>query len=170
MNSKKGFTLIELVAVIVVISILSAVGIGLLSGTDQYAARLASDRWLAGFRLAQRLSLQKQSPSNLVVTTVSNSTDQWNMSIDQGATNLSQFSIDKVGLVAYGSTTNFLASCDSLSPLTFPLTINFNGYGDSVSGSRVQVSTNQRICFVGATTQQLCISPSGYAYEGSCEN
>jgi MSHA pilin protein MshC len=170
MKATKGFTLIELIVVIIVISILSTVGISLLSGSDQYTARLASDRWLAGLRLAQRFSLQKQSASNLVVLTVSNSASQWTMSIDQGVTNLSQFSVDKEGLLAYASTTDFSAACNSLPLLTFPFRLNFNGYGDSVSGSRVQVSTNQRICFVGATTQQLCISPSGYAYEGLCEN
>jgi MSHA pilin protein MshC len=169
MKSTKGFTLIELIVVMILISILSALGIGLLSGPDQYAARLASDRWLAGLRLAQRLALQKQNSANLVAITVSDSADVWTMSIDQGAVNLSEFEIEKERLLAHTSTTEFADPCSTLSSLA-SLTLNFDGYGNSVSAARVQSATNRRLCFVGAQTMELCISPSGYTYEGLCEN
>jgi MSHA pilin protein MshC len=170
MKSTSGFTLIELVVVIILISILSAVGVGLLSGTDQYSARLAADRWLAGLRLAQRLALQKQNSANLVDITVTDSADVWSMSIDQGAVNLSEFDIEKERLQVRTSTTEFAAACATLPLLILPLTLNFNGYGNPVSAARVQTPTNRRLCFVGAKTQEICISPSGYTYEGLCEN
>jgi MSHA pilin protein MshC len=170
MKSTKGFTLIELIVVMILISILSALGIGLLSGTDQYSARLASDRWLAGLRLAQRLALQKQNSANLVAITVSDSAALWTMSIDQGAINLSDFEIEKERLQVRTSTTEFAAACATLPLLILPFTLNFDGYGNSVSAARVQSATNRRLCFVGAQTMELCISPSGYTYEGLCEN
>lgn len=168
MNSTKGFTLIELIVVIILISILSAVGIGLFSSSDQYSARLASDRWLAGLRLAQRLSLQKQNASNLVVMTVTSGSDSWGFSIDQAGINLSDFEIEKEQLDIRISTSSFSAACSTLPVMSFPNTFNFNGYGDLVSATRVQESTNTRLCFIGAQTMDLCISPSGYTYEGLC--
>ena len=210
MTSAKGFTLIELIVVIILISILSAVGIGLFSSSDQYSARLASDRWLAGLRLAQRLSLQKQNASNLVVMTVTSGSDSWGFSIDQAGINLSDFElnillshidlqiipeeflkqlrndpywkeripqlksvlsdfeIEKEQLDIRISTSSFSAACSTLPVMSFPNTFNFNGYGDLVSATRVQESTNTRLCFIGAQTMDLCISPSGYTYEGLC--
>jgi len=170
MTSTKGFTLIELIVVIILISIISAVGMGLFSSTDQYSARLASDRWLAGLRLAQRLSLQKQNATNLVVMTVSNSADEWDLSIDQAGVNLSEFVIEKEQLDIRVSTTEFSNSCSTLTAVTFPYSLNFNGYGNLVTAARAQVSTNTRLCFIGAQTMDVCISPSGYAYEGLCSN
>ncbi|MGR6871712.1 pilus assembly FimT family protein [Pseudomonas sp. HK3] len=170
MKTTKGFTLIELIVVIVLISILSAVGIGLFSSPDQYTARLAADRWLAVFRLAQRLALQKQNQTDLVTLSVTGSGNSWSMSIDQGGTNLSQFDIENKGLQVFASNTVFSGACSALPALTLPLTLYFDGYGNSVSSTRVQASNSQRVCLVGASVQSLCISPSGYAYEGSCEN
>ena len=170
MKTTQGFTLIELIVVIVLISILSAVGIGLFSSTDQYSARLASDRWLAGLRLGQRLSLQKQNISDLVQVTISNGADDWNLSIDQGSVNLSGFSIEKSQLVLRSSTSDFTSACTDLTPTTFPLSFYFNGYGSFVSATRAAITTNLRLCFAGAQTKELCISPSGYSYEGTCVN
>ncbi len=170
MSSTKGFTLIELIVVIVLISILSAVGLGLFSSADQYTARLASDRWLAGLRLAQRLSLQKQNASNLVSMTVSQSSDNWILSIDQAGMNLGEFDIEKKQLDVRVSTTDFSGPCSGLGSVIFPFVLNFNGYGDLVTSVRTQINTNTRLCFIGAQTMDVCISPSGYAYEGLCSN
>jgi MSHA pilin protein MshC len=170
MKSMKGFTLIELIIVIILISIVSVLGIGLLSSTDQYSARLASDRWLAGFRLAQRLSLQKQNSNQLVTLTVAENSTEWLFSLDQGSINLNEFSIEKERVVVKGSVSDYVNSCDTLPLITFPFSIKFNGYGDVVSATRVTKPANQRLCFIGANVEEICISPSGYVYEGLCKN
>ena len=170
MTSTKGFTLIELIIVIILISIVSAIGIGLLSGTDQYSARLASDRWLAGFRLAQRLSLQKQNSSQIMTVTVTENSESWFFSINQGAFNLSAFDIEKERVQVRGSESDFINGCDTLPLITLPLSLYFSGYGDAISAARVQKTANQRFCFIGGSVEEICISPSGYAYEGLCQN
>ena len=170
MKTTKGFTLIELIVVIILISILSTLGVGLMSGTDQYAARLASDRWLTGLRLAQRLSLQKQNPTNLLSISISQSTDLWSVSIDQASVMISEFDIERERLSIHTSTSDFSSGCSALPLMSFPQLLYFNGYGNLVNSSRAQLTENQRLCFVGAQTMELCISPSGYSYEGSCSN
>lgn len=170
MKSIKGFTLIELIIVIILISIVSALGIGLFSSTDQYSARLASDRWLAGFRLAQRLSLQKQNSNHLVTATVTENSNAWLFSIDQGLVNLHKFDIEKEQVEMRGSASDYVNDCEVLPLITFPFSLSFNGYGDAVSTTIIQKTTNQRLCFIGGNVEDICISPSGYAYEGLCQN
>lgn len=165
----KGFTIIELIIVIILISIISAIGIGLLSSTDQYTARLASDRWLAGFRLAQRLALQKQNSLELLELSVAETSDSWVFRIRQGSQNLSEFDLEKEPLEIRFSDSDFSASCSTLPILTFPFTSNFDGYGNSVSTTRTQVTQNKRLCFIAGGIEEICISPSGYAYEGTCQ-
>ena len=79
----KGFTLIELIIVITLMSILSALGIGLLSGTDNFSARIASEQWLTSLRLSQRLSLLRQNPTQLLSLNVSQSSSAWQLDIIQ---------------------------------------------------------------------------------------
>ncbi len=164
----KGFTLIELIIVIILISILSALGVGLLSGTDGYSARVSSDQWLTSLRLAQRLALLKQSNTQLVTMTVTQSTSDWNVTIDFGALTINSFEIDRNRVNFHNSNSDFASSCDALPSASFPLTLYFDGYGDLVTAARNQLTSNTRLCFESGSTEELCISPSGYAYAGTC--
>ena len=165
----KGFTLIELIIVIILISILSALGIGLLTGTSGFSARVASDLWLTGFRLSQRMALMKQSSSALLTMSIAESTGDWDVTIDFNSVELNSFNIERNQVVFRSSTSDFASSCNTLPAVSFPLTFYFDGYGDLVTSSRNQLVTNTRLCFVGGETVELCISPSGYAYAGVCE-
>ncbi len=169
MRIAKGFTLIELIIVIILLSIVSALGIGLLSGTDGYAPRVASDQWLSGLRLSQRLALLRQDASNLLTLNITQSSDAWSMSINQGTNELNRFDIDRNRINMHSSNSDFASACDVLPQSTFPMAFYLNGYGNQVNASRTQLSVNQRLCFVGTQSIELCISPSGYAYAGSCQ-
>ena len=165
----KGFTLIELIIVIILISILAGLGIGLLSGTDGFAPRVAMDQLLNSLRLSQRLALLKQSSSELLDVTLSQTSDSWNVSVNFDGAELNSFDIDRNRVSMSGSTSDFASSCDALPLITFPMTFYLDGYGNHVSAARVQQNTNQRLCFIGDDSVELCIGPSGYAYAGACE-
>lgn len=169
MRLVKGFTLIELIIVIILISILSALGVGLLVGTDGFSARVSGDQWLTSLRLSQRLALLKQSSSALVSMTVTQSSSDWNISIDFSGIQLNSFDIERNRVNFHSTTSDFASSCDALPSATFPLTLYFDGYGDLVTSGRTQLSTNTRFCFENGNSEELCISPSGYAYAGTCQ-
>lgn len=168
MNSAKGFTLIELIVVIILLSVLGAVGIGLFSAPSQYAVKLAADQWLAQLRFAQRLSFLKQSASEPVMLVVNQSSNNWNSVTRQGSSVFNTFDVEYNSVSVRTSSSDFTSPCNVLPSMAFPKNFYFDGYGNAVDASRIQLSTNQRICLVATNTVELCISPSGYAYEGSC--
>ncbi len=165
----KGFTLIELIVVIILMSILSALSIGLLSGTDNFSTRIISDQWLTSLRLSQRLSLLKQNPTQLLSLNITQNSNAWLLDIRQAGSSLNQFEVDKKQISIHQSISDFASACSALPQASFPLRFYFNGYGNHVNASRIQLSSNQRLCFSGSQTVELCLSPSGYAYVGSCE-
>jgi MSHA pilin protein MshC len=168
MTSAKGFTLIELIVVIILLSVLGAVGIGLFSAPSQYAVKLAADQWLSQFRFAQRLAFLKQSASEPIALVVNQTSNSWTVAARQGTSILNTFNIDYDSVSIRSSSSDFSSACSALPAMVFPATFYFDGYGNAVDASRTQLSINQRICLIAANTVELCISPSGYAYEGSC--
>jgi len=170
MQSIKGFTLIELIVVIILLSIVSALGIGLFGAPSSYTARLSSDQWLSQLRLSQRMSLVKQSASELIALSVTDSGSQWVLDLQQGATSIGVQSIDKEDVVLRGSTSDFSGPCAGLPALPLPITWYFDGYGDRVNAARIPINTNQRLCFDGNQDVDICIAPSGYAYRGACDD
>jgi len=165
----KGFTLIELIIVMILISIVSTVGIGMLSGTQAYDARLVADQWLTGLRLGQKLALLRQDASQLLTFTATQGSSEWDLTLAQGGSELNSITLERHNVVLRTSTTDFAGSCASLPQASFPLVFYLNGYGDRVDASRVQANSNVRLCFVASQAIELCISPSGYAYGGSCQ-
>lgn len=164
----KGFTLIELIIVIILISILGVLGVGLFSGTDAYSTRVSGDQWLTSLRLTQRVAMLKQSSTELVSMTVTQSTSSWNVTINFDGATINDFDIDRNRVNFHTSSNDFSSSCNALPDTTFPLTLYFDGYGDLVTSARNQLTTNTRLCFESGETEELCISPSGYAYAGTC--
>ncbi len=165
----KGFTLIELVIVMVLISIISSIGVGLFSSTDNYDARLVADQWLTSLRLGQKLALLRQDANQLLTYSVTQSNSEWSVTLSQGSSELNSLALERNNSVLRSSTSDFASSCASLPLVSFPFVFYLNGYGDRVDASRVQASTNLRLCFVASKSVELCISPSGYAYNGSCQ-
>lgn len=169
MKAQKGFTLIELIMVMILIGVLSTLGIGLLPSPDQYNTRLAADKWLTFFRLSQRMSLIKQNTTDLVRVTIAQDANTWRALLTQGTTTLQDSDLDREGASVKISTTDFSTPCTSLANASFPQTFYFDGDGNHVTAARSAINTNYRICLQGGSdVQELCLSPSGYIYSGSC--
>lgn len=155
--------------VIVLLSIISSVGIGLLPNSQSYNARLAADKWLTFFRLSQRISLVKQSRDHLVTVTVNQTDSVWQAQLTLDQTLIQQSDFDREGTVVKFSNVDFVSSCSALPASTFPQTYYFNGYGDHVTNLGNEVVANLRVClFGGDQVEELCLSPSGFLYRGAC--
>ncbi|MCP5325404.1 MAG: prepilin-type N-terminal cleavage/methylation domain-containing protein [Oceanospirillaceae bacterium] len=163
-----GFTLIELIMVIVLISLISALGIGLLPSAQEYKSPLFTDQLLNALRTTQRIALLRENPSDVLSLNVSRDSGEFQLQIMQSGSQLDLIAIEHGGAQLAFTNTDFTTPCASMAASPLPQILYFNGAGDLTNASRVQVSTNLRLCILASPARELCIAPSGYAYAGSC--
>jgi MSHA pilin protein MshC len=153
---QQGFTLIELITVIILLGILSAFAISRFPSAESFSTRIISNQVIASARLAQQTALSRSSMVNTTLA-ISENLGNWNLVIS-GAVNQA-IEVDRGSeQIRFG--TNLVAACSTLAAA--PLTITFDGDGNRVPAQ------NLRICIDADSDVELCISPSGYAYEGTC--
>jgi MSHA pilin protein MshC len=158
-NSQQGFTLIELITVIILLGILSAFAISRFPSSQSYSTTIIKNQLIASARLAQQTSLSRSSPAENVILNVSLIAGVWNLVVSGAGGNSYSAQIDRGGeQIRFG--TNLTTACSTLAAA--PLTISFDGDGNRTPNQ------NLRICIDSDVDYELCISPSGYAYEGTC--
>ncbi|MDO3723188.1 type II secretion system protein [Marinobacter sp. chi1] len=140
-----GFTLVELVMVIILIGVLSALGIGLFAGRSAFSPLLANQQLASATLLAQQAALAGNSAGTL---TVEQAAESFRFTVGAGSPEARVFSVERAGT--------------SLTGVALPLTLSFNSLGEVSSGG----STN--LTFSGDTTYQTCISSLGAVYSGGC--
>lgn len=161
-----GFTLVELVMVIVVLSVLAAIAFSRIPDQQSYSSRFAFDEWLAAFRLGQVIALSRGSSGNPIEIRFTQTSDSWQFEVlDNSVALRSSQLIERLEQTARGSSSDFASGCTGLTPLAFPYSIYFNQSGDRSDSLGVSTTTNLRVCI---DALEICISPSGYAYAGSC--
>ena len=154
-QKSSGFTLIELVMVIMLIGILSFGGISLFSSRDAYAGYIAKEQLTSSALLAQQMAMG-MSASNNPVTLV----------IERDASDIWHFRLTKTSIPsAFPQTVSQAASGTNL--IIDGVTL---GKGDSRTfswDSRANLSDglNHEVRFVGESNYRVCISGAGYAYE-----
>lgn len=158
-NNQQGFTLIELVTVIILLGILSAFAISRFPDSQGYSTTIIKNQLLASTRLAQQTSLSRASSAVNVTLTVSEIAGEWNFVITGGSGIGFSAEVERSSeQIRFG--TSLSAACSALTAA--PLTITFDGDGNQTPFQ------NLRICVDSVTDFELCISPSGYIYEGTC--
>ncbi len=157
---QKGFTLIELVTVIILLGVLSAFAISRFPSKQSYSTHIISNQIIASARLAQQTALARSSIDVLdhTVLTISGTANFWNLVVsDRNPIYSAQ--VDRGSeQVRFG--TDLSASCSALAAA--PLSITFNGEGNRIPAQSL------RVCIDSVTDVELCLSPSGYIYDGSC--
>jgi MSHA pilin protein MshC len=158
-NDQQGFTLIELITVIILLGFLSAFAVSRFPSSQSYSTAIISNQLIASLRLAQQTALSRAAvDSGYTQLNVTGDSDHWRLVVSSGSlTYDAQVSRDDEE-IRFGS--NLAGNCSALPPA--PLTITFDGDGNRVP------SQNLRVCIDSARDVELCISASGYAYEGSC--
>lgn len=157
---QQGFTLIELITVIILLGVLSAFAISRFPSSQSYSTHIISNQLIASARLAQQTALSRSSVviANHTTLVISEVAGNWNLEVTAGTQNYSA-QVDRGSeQVRFG--TNLLAACSTLTAA--PLTLTFDGEGNRVPAQQL------RICIDSTVDVEFCVSPSGYVYEGNC--
>lgn len=146
--SQSGFTLVELVMVIILIGVLSALGIGLFAGRSAFSPLLATQQLASATLLAQQAALAG-NPGNTL--TIEQGSDDFRFIVGAGSGNPRTFAIAREGT--------------GLSvPGGLPLTLTFDARGAPATGANLQFT------FFGDSTFETCLSSLGAVYAGSCQS
>lgn len=142
-----GFTLVELVMVIILIGVLSALGVGLFAGRSAFSPLLATQQLASATLLAQQAALAGNVADTL---TIEEGGSKFRFIVGAGTSASRTFELPREG--------TSLSVAGGL-----PLTITFNSDGAPDSGANFQFS------FTGDSTFDTCVSSLGAVYRGSCQ-
>ncbi|WP_028470100.1 pilus assembly FimT family protein [Neptunomonas japonica] len=161
-RQQKGFTLIELVTVLLLLGILSAVAFARLGGISSFSESLFQQQVLSYLRLAQRTAVAHQgSGAQLNINRVSAS--EWDITLVFATQTLSyQLEGDNALTFASGASTGSISAGDTLS-------LVYSDNGDLTELTLpLAADINASLSLVVAGSRSICISPTGFAYEGLC--
>ena len=141
-SNQAGFTLIEMVTVIVILGLLAVVVIPRFISPSNFDLRATSDTLISSLRQAQQLAMTKAPNANVAVTT-DNTNKRIRISYSEGGAQTIDVSI------------SFNADIDDR-------TINFSKTGEAISAPGAapwQIQIN-----AGSNVRAVCIEASGYAH------
>ena len=169
-----GFTIIEFVVALVVIGIVAAVTISRMVRGSAMSGIVVRDQVIAMTRKAQQNALGREDV-NLEIKP-----DGGTLIITASDTNgeITKAELSLKDLVLTGDI-NQTDSCPTTPPVTAitnsnPMTLNFDSLGDldvsGITGSTAAIDTAVRVCINNDPLLSVCISPSGFAYAGDCDD
>lgn len=152
-RSEVGFTLVELILVLVLLSLLAAFAASRFLAPSAYSALAAREQLVALLQLAQQRALAFVDDSQPVSLQLTQSNEAWQVRIQQAASTLYDERVARGGaqLKINGVT---LANGQVVS-------VNFDGQG--------RLPESQSWLVVGSSTHALCIASSGFAYAAACQ-
>jgi len=153
-SCSKGFTLVELVLVIILIGVFSTLAIGLFTNRSAFSPLLLTQQISSATLLAQQAALAG-NPSNSVV-------------IRQLADEL-QFEAagESFALDREGTSLSYRTGGGSFAPVSATgVTVSFDGFG-RVAAPVPRENIDFRI--TGASQYNLCLSSLGAVYQGACQ-
>ena len=152
-SSRAGFTLIELVITLVLISILSAVTVGLLVSPGAYSASAARDQFISTALLAQKHALASGSSSTI------------NLSFQRNNNTL-VFRVERVFHDERDASELAVREADAsdlqISPSELSLSYDERGW--------LEIGSDQSVSFSATSTYRACISSLGFPYAGDCDS
>lgn len=142
-----GFTLVELVMVIILIGVISALGIGLFANKSAFSPLLATQQLASATSLAQQAALAGNPAGTLQIDQDSS---EFTFTVGAGSGNPRVITLPREG------TTLSVAG-------GLPLNLTFNEFGAPTSGA------NLSLTFSGDASFQTCLSSLGAVYRGACQ-
>ena len=160
----RGFTLVEMISVLVILGAVSALVMSRLSDTGAFDERLARDQLLLIARTAHQLGFSRSSVDLYFQDTGS----EIKIAARVGGVEQASRTFPKTEVTVTVDGTSTGSSPGVCSGLSSPITLQFDSNAE-VSGAYPSGSYNQGfpICLNG-NTPNICISPAGFAHLGSC--
>lgn len=163
-NSQSGFTLIELVMVIVLIGILSYGAASLYSSRDGFAGYIAKNQLISSGLLAQQVAMGMSATDDPVQLSVGvelvDGNNLWTFRLTKVNPDpdpmASDFELDPVTQDASGGT---LIIDGATIGVGAAQTFTWNSNASMSDGA------NHHVYFIGTNTSRVCFSESGYVYE-----
>lgn len=180
MNKNPGFTIIELVVVIVLIGIIGLTAFSRFTSPNAFNEAAASDALITTIRAAQQASLGRSS----VTFEINTVADDWQFVAKSGGTAISTTTVSTSDVKLETGSAAVLAvptdSCAAGTSFDTPVNnfvITFDNRGNIASFSNATVGTENisgtfngvRICVNDMVEASVCVSPAGYAYSGDCD-
>ena len=175
MPNRNGFTLVEMIVVMLLVAIVSATVISRFVGGNAFNPTIVRDQLISMVRGAQQASLGRTGV-NLTITPAASGQSLALVTSDSGGT-IESIAVD-LGGVSLSGDINDTDSCastpgaDNITNAT-PMTITFAELGNlgnsGVTGSIGAVNSALRICVNNDVLMSVCVSPSGFAYAGDCD-
>lgn len=167
-SRQSGFTLIELVAVLVLLGILGAVAFPRFANFDSYRDRVFRDTLLTSLRLTQRTALSHNT-ATIEWRLNRSAADNWLYAVDinsaeqESETLVSDQPVTyQASLAAGGTLSGSLALNDTLT-LRYDRSGNLVFADDGTTAGALDGSMQ-----LIARGQRLCISLTGFTYAGTC--
>lgn len=149
-----GFTLIELIVIIIIAGILSAYILPRLSQRSTFDERVIKDEFINVARYAQQLAMMRGR--NYTVRFHLNNTTK-NYGID------TRLGSGAYSWITHANSENFpLAYPTDISTSPASIIINYDALGNIVGG------VSQAVTITGSASNTICIDASGFAHEGAC--
>jgi prepilin-type N-terminal cleavage/methylation domain-containing protein len=171
----RGFTVVELVVVIVLLGIVGAVVIPRFLAPNTFNEPAAQDGLLATIRAAQQAAIGR---ANVTFKITSDSND-WTFAALSGATTLRTLTVPvsdvklETGSAASSANTcatGFNTAVANDFTLTFKSDGNLASFTNNGTTETVDAAFNGvRICLNDTIAVSACVSPAGYAYAGDCD-
>ncbi|MCY0964205.1 pilus assembly FimT family protein [Parathalassolituus penaei] len=162
MKPASGYTLIELVMVMIIVGVLGAIGAGRFADSESYDRRAIAEFWLGSLRQAQQVAMARAADSQLTLQ-IRVDSSQWRLLITGGTGQTQVQSWPSDGLSLYQGSSG-ASGCRGMSVVTSSLDIGLDGDGNLASG------TNLALCINTDPSTNICLASSGYAYAGICQS
>ena len=156
-TESKGFTMIELIMVMVVLGILSASASSLFSSKSTYVTYIAKDQLISMSLLAQQAALAQQRET--IALCITQTSDEWIFEVhkdDCASTGIDIYIQSRV------ERENAILLQDALAFVS-PQTFTFNQSASLSGGNNIQ------FLFDGDSDQEVCLTSTGFAYSGVCQ-
>lgn len=172
----KGFSIIELVSVIALIGITSAVIVSRFLNPGTFSNISAQDSLLTVIRAAQQASLGRAT----VTFEINQVADDWVLEARAGGSPVQIIEIPMNGVVletgsAVASVNTCASAFDTAVAADFELVFSSKGdlvqFTNNTTTELVDAAFNGvRICVNDSVEFSVCVSPAGYAYAGNCDD
>ncbi len=179
---RNGFTIIELVIIIFILSVISVVAMSRFGSPNSFTGLVARDQIITLSRMAQQSAFGRSGVTMTFTPNVAGdqATIELSAVVSAASETLESVTVPISSLTINGDI-NDTDSCTTTTGAFgvtngAPLNLRFGELGDLVASSGVAggagegtVTSALRICINDDINYSVCIAPTGFAYAGDCD-